>query len=158
MQKKAKLIILGLISFSLISTGLIISFHICVPKVYGSLMLEFQLRSSDDGSSEILETSDPVHLKLRYNLIERWQKDKHLEFIYYFPDEWFERGNYVGIHLYSNTIKGDHYHIEKIENEVLSTFCTTCVIEGTLVAEIGQYYNFSIWEFGTGPDPNIITK
>jgi hypothetical protein len=116
------------------------------------------LRAGNNTSSEILETSAPVHLSLSYNELEKLQKDRHLEYIHYFPDEWFERGNFVGIHLFNTSIIGKHYHVQKIEDETLSTYCAGCVIESTVISEIGEYYNFSIWEFGTGPESDFYSN
>jgi len=154
-MKKYLIIITGIIITGIFTSSLVIHKIIdnTIPKSYGSISIAFQIKEKNN-TDIIIETTGFTTLRVCYNEIERKMYDKHLEYVYEIPDRW-KTGDYTIEVLYRNDTIRKHYWVVKIDEKILITFKGGLLSNGTGKLPLGNIFNFSAWEFFTGPDPKI---
>lgn len=123
------------------------------PRYKGSISLSFQLRNKND-KDIVVESTNFTNLKVAYNQIEREKCNVHLEYIYSFPERW-KNEEYIIVVVWENDTVKDHYWVEKVDNEILMTMHSGIIFKMETEFPSGEYYNLTLWELGTGPDPKI---
>jgi len=122
------------------------------PRSYGKLVLAFQVEEKEN--PDIIVEITEFTLEVQYDVFEREQYDKHLEFIYEIHEKWKAEDYVVKVLWISDTVQ-NHYWLEKLDDNTLTTFHSGLLSNGTKELNNGNYYNLTCWELGTGPDPRI---
>ena len=122
------------------------------PRSYGKLLLAFQVEEKEN--PEIIVEIIEFTLEVQYNVLEREQYDKHLEFIYETHEKWKAEDYIVKVLWISDTVQ-NHYWLEKLDNNTLIAFHSGLLSNGTKELNNGKCYNLTCWELGTGPNPKI---